>query len=156
MITGPSIKKGRSRQDYETPMEFIQAVEKRFGPLDWDLAASAGNAKAAKYFTIEQNSLEQDWTKLEGNLWLNPPYGVIGPWVKKASLEWSNKSRILMLLPAAVGSNWFKDYVFEKCLVLFLSPRIQFDGADDPYPKDLMLLVYGGEQITGFECWRWK
>jgi len=41
--TGPSIARGSSKQDYATPRSFIAAVEKRFGPLSWDLAAHREN-----------------------------------------------------------------------------------------------------------------
>lgn len=39
-----------TKQDYKTPPEFIAAVEKRFGPIGFDLAAHAGNKQHAKYF----------------------------------------------------------------------------------------------------------
>ena len=156
--TGPSINKGRSKQDYSTPWSFIKAVENRFGKLDFDLAACYENKKAARFYAAE--SLEQDWTKLEGNLWLNPPFGVIGPWAKKCADTANNftafTGKILLLTPASVGSNWFADYVDNRARVYFLRPRLTFEGADDPFPKDLVLSVYGmGFLKTGYECWRW-
>lgn len=39
-----------TKQDYKTPPEFIAAVERRFGPIGFDLAAHAGNKQHAKYF----------------------------------------------------------------------------------------------------------
>jgi len=35
----PAQKPGRSKQDYATPREFLDAVEQKFGPIGWDLAA---------------------------------------------------------------------------------------------------------------------
>ena len=39
-------------------------------------------------------------------------------------------------------------------MVLGLSPRLTFEGTDDPYPKDLMLSVFG-YGLSGFGTWRW-
>lgn len=152
--TGPSINRGKSRQDYETPWEFIHAVELRLGKITADLAASDTNHKAPFYYTIARNSLAQGWHELKGNLWLNPPFGVIGPWAKKCRQEMDMGARVIMLTPASVGSNWYRDFIHKRALVLFPSPRIQFEGAEDPYPKDLMLSCFGWP--VDFECWRWK
>ena len=48
---GPTVRRHHSKQDYETPAEFIQAVEVRFGKIKVDLAATEQNAKADRYIT---------------------------------------------------------------------------------------------------------
>ena len=157
-MTMPEQKPGRSKQDYATPRELIDAVEARFRRLDWDLAASAENRKAAQFFSVAQNSLGQDWTKLKGNLWLNPPFADIAPWAAKCEASTGEGRgegrRIFLLTPASVGSNWFAEHVFGKACVIALRPRLTFVGATDPYPKDLILSVFG--RHPGFELWRWK
>lgn len=70
-----------SDQDVVTPMWFIQEVEKIF-PIGFDLAATSDNnrATAGCFFSIEQDSLSQDWkytidtTWRSKYLWLNPPF----------------------------------------------------------------------------------
>ena len=52
-MSGPSVSTEDSRQDYTTPNEFMVAVSKRFGPISFDLAAHAGNAKHERYFAPE-------------------------------------------------------------------------------------------------------
>jgi phage N-6-adenine-methyltransferase len=150
----PVQKPGRSKQDYATPRELIDAVEARFRRLDWDLAASAENRKAAQFYSIADDSLRQDWTKLTGNLWLNPPFADIEPWAAKCAASTGPGRRIFLLTPASVGSNWFAEHVFDKACVIALRPRMTFVGATDPYPKDLILSVFG--RPAGFELWRWK
>lgn len=49
-----------SRQDYETPADFMAAVARRFAPVQFDLAASAENAKAKEFYTISDDSLAQE------------------------------------------------------------------------------------------------
>lgn len=153
----PKQKPGQSKQDYETPPEFLAAVCHTFGfdRFDFDLAATAENTQAAQFFTPEMDSLWQVWNNLAGNLWLNPPYKNIAPWVEKA--RYTNTSisrRIFMLLPAGVGTNWYADHVYNHALVLAIRPRLIFVGETAPYPKDLILAIYG--DWPGFHTWDWR
>lgn len=164
--TGPSLRRGKSRQDYGTPWEFIRAVEARFGPIVHDLAAHEGNAKHASYYSAAQDGLAQPWAEAfpVGNLWLNPEFGSIAPWAAKCALESTRRlGWIFMLTPASIGTDWFAEHVQGKAYVLGLSPRIPFDGMPvnpetgrvDGYPKDLMMSVFG-HGLHGFDTWRWK
>jgi phage N-6-adenine-methyltransferase len=151
--TGAGFNRGQSKQDYATPPNFMSAVANRFGRISFDLAASADNTKSKNYFSKEQNSLVQDWHKIHRSwLFLNPPFDNIAPWAEKCAAESSLGAHILFLVPASIGSNWFAQHVFKKSLVLALNGRICFDGIA-PYPKDLLLAVYGDTQ--GFDVWRW-
>ncbi len=150
----PIQKPGRSKQDYETPDDFIRAFKGRFGPIAVDLAASAENTKGQVFFTEEDNSLNQDWWGY-GNLWLNPPYANIEPWAEKCAIEQARCSRIFMLVPASVGSNWYSNFVEPYAFVFALNPRLTFKGCTAPYPKDCILACYLGG-LTGFRTWRWK
>lgn len=165
-LGGPTIRRGESKQDYETPLEFIDAVEKRFGTLTFDLAAHAGNAKCSRFFTLEPapehpgalvaDALHSSWWELSpgGLLWLNPPFANLGPWAKKCLDESRQGAEIVMLVPASIGSNWFRDFVHQRAGVLALNGRITFVGATQPYPKDCMLIQYG-PHAPGFDVWTW-
>lgn len=151
--TGPSVNRHRSKQDFGTPWPFIRAVERRFGPIAWDLAAHAGNTKHANYFSIEQDSFKQDWHKIPGNLWLNPEFSDIDPWAAKCAAEMTLGAKALFLTPASIGANWFAKHVYQKALVIGLNGRLSFDGIA-PYPKDCMLSCFGFG--VGFEVWNWR
>jgi phage N-6-adenine-methyltransferase len=152
----PVQKPGRSKQDYATPRVFLDAVEKRFGRLEFDLAATAANRVATRYFgpgaRDGEDALKRDWPKL-GRLWLNPPFGHIEPWADRCARWKSKGGRIFFLVPASVGSNWYARHVYDKARVIFLNGRLSFDGKD-PYPKDLILACYG--ERPGYEVWRWN
>lgn len=152
--SGPSVRRGKSRQDYQTPRELLDAVEARFGVLRHDLAAAAHNAVCENFYDEHRSAFEHDWQALAGNLWCNPPFDDIAPWAKKAAESASSRTRILLLTPASVGSNWFAQHVHPHAAVFALSPRVSFDG-ENPYPKDLILSVYG-LGVTGFSVWRWR
>jgi len=150
---GASYNRGRSKQDYPTPRVFLDVVEQRFGKIAFDLAASPENAVCDNYFTKEQDSLKQDWV-MQGNLWLNPPFDRITPWAEKCASCGNLGVRILFLVPASVGSDWYMYHVEPYAMVYALNPRLSFDGKG-PYPKDCILAVYGFG-VRGFTTWRWR
>ena len=155
----PVQKPGRSKQDYGTPPDFIAAVERRFGKLDWDLAATAKNAKAPKFITPKQDSLLTPWPTA-GNLWLNPPFANIEPWAARCA-GWSlvgaeSGARLLLLTPLS-SANWVRDHVFPNASIIALNGRLTFEGETTPYPKDCMLSLFGWPNVqVPFEVWDWR
>lgn len=150
-MSGPRVTSGKgSEQSVGTPREFLDAVERRFGIITLDLAADENNRVCDAWISKETDSLSVPWTS-PGLLWVNPPYSKIEPWARKCA---GAKCLVALLVPASVGTNWFSDYVYRHAYVLFLHPRVTFVGHKKPYPRDLMLAVYGYSR--GFECWNWK
>jgi phage N-6-adenine-methyltransferase len=163
---------------YKTPAAFMAMVRMEFGPLTWDLAACRDNTQAGQYLTETDNSLSEDrpWRRLGGWLWLNPPYGNIGAWAAKCAAESEAGAKILFLVPASVGSDWYAEHVHEKAEVRYLRPRLAFeflyplDYKDkhgnpspkagmpnkDPYPKDLLLAIYDRERRPRAFPWDWR
>lgn len=165
-MSGPRVTSGEdSKQEVGTPRAFLDAVEERFGVIDWDLAADASNAVTGKYLGPGshrgEDSLAVDWAMLpgafDGRLWLNPPFGKIAPFAEKCAEQApSIAGPILMLVPASIGTEWFARHVHRKALVLALRPRLTFVGHKDPYPKDLMLVVFGRWVVPAFDAWKWN
>lgn len=157
-VTGASLARHRSVQDVATPEDFLWAVANRFKGITFDLAATPENSVCnERHFSPEDNSLQIDWADLTGNLWLNPPYGNIGPWAAKCAASADarhNFDRILFLAPASIGSHWFARHVHGRAMVLALTGRLKFRGHADPFPKDLILAVYG--EWRGFDVWDWR
>jgi DNA N-6-adenine-methyltransferase (Dam) len=151
--TGAANNRHRSKQDVETPRDLLDAVEARFGPLTCDLACTKINAKAKDCFT-PTDVIQRPWPSV-GILWLNPEYGDIATWSARcAAWRGCHNARLLLLVPASVGSNWYRDHVHGRALVLALNPRVQFVGHTHPYPRDLVLASYGDR--PGFGVWQWK
>lgn len=149
----PEQKPGESRQDYVTPQELVTAVEHHWlrERFEIDLAASDVNSRAPSYFSEEDDALVQDWDKIRGWAWLNPPFGKLPAFAAKCAA--SRRARVVMLSPASVGTEWFAEHVLGRAYVLAIRPRIKFVGETDPYPKDLMLSIFGWP--PGFSSWRW-
>lgn len=164
MSTGPSIKRGQSSGDIWTPWAFIRAVEKKFGKLSWDVAASIESAKAPKFLTKEQNSFSVEWHKLSGLSWLNCEFGKIAPWASKCAWEMTQGWRGLLLVPGSIGANWYWDAV-EPYSNVYSVGRMVFDNCFDrdgklvttPYPKDLILCHYDQRvPRQKMRRWLWK
>jgi hypothetical protein len=171
MTTMPSQNPSTSKQDYETPSDFLQAVESRFGPIGVDLACSRptqsdlflpDNRKAPIGLAWpEVDSLSVDWASDYGGMvnWLNMPFNQSARWYAKCaeqSPRYHDDGAILCLSPASVSSNYFAANIWGRALVLAIRPRLIFVGETDGFPKDLMLVCYGPRFTPGFDLWRWK
>lgn len=159
MAKMPQQKPGKSEQSVETPDELIVAVKRRLCIEEFsiDLAADVQNAKAAFYYDEKTNALEQPWMTVRGWNWCNPPYANLKLWTLKSFNETVEfGAHTAMLVPAAPGANWWRDWVDGIAHVLFLNGRVTFKGHDKPYPKDLALLLYSPIVWGGYEVWSWK
>jgi phage N-6-adenine-methyltransferase len=157
--TGAAFNRKDSRQDWGTPPEFIEAVEKRFGCIEIDLAATAENAVCEAYYgpghRLVPDSLARDWSKIStGVLYLNPPFDSIAKFSAKMCDECRDRRGFsLLLVPASVDANWFRKCE-ENGFVLILEDRITFVGSKEPYPKGLALIVFGFG-LVGRGRWHW-
>lgn len=157
MAKMPTQKPGKSEQIVCTPPELLEAIKARLHihSFAMDLAASNENSVSHQCYTEAEDAIIQDWV-FNGWNWCNPPFSDIEPWVAKAAKESLKGAQTIMLVPASVGSNWWKEYVETYSYQSFLSPRVTFVGHIHPYPKDLALLFYTPWGFIGHECWRWK
>lgn len=159
----PLQKPGKSRQDYGTPPDLLMAVQNRLGqPFGFDVACTSTNSVAARgfYFDRGENALagEISWARhARGKwAWLNSPYDRLDLWTERASWEAALGLSLAMLVPASVGSLWWKQYVEPFAYALHLCPRVTFVGETTPYPKDTSILIYTPLRLRGAETWVWK
>lgn len=161
--TGPD-----SKQNYKTPGEFMEAVAKKFGPITFDLAATADNTQSPNYFApvtgpdgplpfdpkaFAMDAFDHPWSYLTSNrfrregfkglAWLNCEFGSIPEWACKCRDESQAGGNILLLTPAALGANWFSKYIAKHADVYLLKPRIPFIPGK-PFNRDCMLSHFVG------------
>jgi len=156
-----------SKQDHATPPVLCGAIQRRFGcQFDLDLAANPDNAKCARFFSPADNSLAQDWlATLEAETpehsfwredslaaWLNPPFRGIDPWMEKCREESAKGCMIVSLTLASLGTSWYRKHVEGNALSLVLRRRVTFLGQKDPFPKELMVTLWGFG-MTGLSFW---
>lgn len=156
-LVGPTMNRSKSLQIVGTPWQFIEAVERKFGRLAWDLAATRDNAKAPRFITPEEDTFKQNWAKLlAGGLgWLNPEFDPLPKWLSKCVNEQQRGAEFLVITPASVGANWFWRFV-KPFATSYSIGRIQFEGHSGSYPKDLLLNHYRDNPSPILQRWRWK
>jgi phage N-6-adenine-methyltransferase len=125
--------------DWGTPQHVFDDLNEEFG-FEVDVCALAHNAKCEKYFTPEQNGLEQEWCK-DVVHWMNPPYGrQIDKWIKKA---YESESTVVCLVPARTDTKWWHSYCM-KGEVRFLKGRLYFEKKEGkmdraPFPSAIVI-----------------
>ena len=124
--------------DWETPQEFFDKLNWRFGPFDLDPCADVSNTKCANFFTEPENGLIKSWEGFTS--FVNPPYGRgIEKWIKKGYDEArKNNTKVVMLIPARTDTKYWHQYVMKADEVYFIKGRLKvpfFLG----WTKDLVL-----------------
>ena len=152
----PAQKPHRSVQEVETPPELITAVEQRFGKIDFDLAASASNAKGPRFYTKADDSLTQSW-QLGPSVrvaWINPEFGDARRYAEKCCAARELRRWTLLLVPMGT-QDWACKYLWGKAHVLKLKGRVIFVNHAQGFPKDLVLAAYG-YGLAGEDVWDWR
>ena len=108
------------------PRDFFRKLGKQFG-FTLDPCARSHNA-VPKYFTPDDDGLEQDWS---GNtVFLNPPYGRgIGRWVQKAYEEGCKDGDSCHAHPSRTDTRYWHDYAMKADEVRLGKGRLKFGGA---------------------------
>ncbi|WEM33137.1 DNA modification methyltransferase [Escherichia phage EJP2] len=133
-------------QTWNTPRDLwnkINAVWK----FTLDAACLENSALCEKYFTPEDDSLEQDWG--DNIVWLNPPYNDLKTWLSKAVQEYKKGSTVVILVPSRTDTKAFQDYASKECsCICFIKGRLKFfdparppDARADPAPFPSCLIV---------------
>lgn len=137
--------------DRATPPELFDPLHARFC-FSIDVAASPANAKLERFYSTEDDGLAQSWAG--HNVWCNPPYSDIRPWVEKAAA--AQDALVVMLLPAnRTEQAWWQDLIEPgrrdgSIEVEFLRGRQRFirAGADGIGPNErppfgVCLVIWG-------------
>jgi phage N-6-adenine-methyltransferase len=127
---------------WATPQDFFDALDKKYG-FTLDVCASDWNYKCKRFFTVEDDGLEQNWgTEV---CWMNPPYGrTIREWMKKAYESSQNGATVVCLVPARTDTAWWHDFAM-KGKIEFIRGRIRFisaNGKGDAAPFPSAIVVF--------------
>jgi len=92
-------------QTWETPKAFYEELNKEFN-FTLDPCCTKETAKCDKFFTLEDDGLEQSW---EGHVvFMNPPYGrEIPDWIEKAHNEYQKGATVVCLIPARTDTRYW-------------------------------------------------
>ena len=127
--------------DWATPISLFRELDSEFH-FTLDPCASDTNHKCAKYYTLIDNGLAQDWG---GQIvFCNPPYGAeIKHWVRKCYEE-SRKpnTKVVMLIPARTDTAYFHDYIYHRAEIRFIRGRLHFNESKQGAPFPSMIVIF--------------
>lgn len=136
--------------EWATPQDFYNILNKEFN-FTLDPCATRQNAKCNKYFTIDDNGLEQDWSN--DIVFMNPPYGrEIKNWVEKAYKESVKGAVVVCLIPARTDTRYWHDWIFNKASeIRFVKGRLKFGGEKNSAPFPSAVIVFDSNKpVTNF------
>ena len=130
--------------EWSTPQDFFDELDKEFN-FTLDPCSTSENAKCAKYFTVEDDGLKQDWSN--DVVFMNPPYGrEIKHWIKKAYEESLNGATVVCLIPSRTDTTYWHDYIFGKAYdIRFVRGRLKFGGSKNSAPFPSAVIIYKRE-----------
>ena len=129
---------------WATPMDFFQKWSDSIGGFDLDVCANQENAKCQKFFTKEDDGLNQDWI---GKCWMNPPYGKeIGHWMKKAYESSHQGATVVCLVPSRTDTKWWHDYAM-KGKITFIKGRLKFGSSKNSAPFPSAVVVFESKDV---------
>lgn len=148
-------------QDWCTPPKYVNAVREFFGEIHLDPCSNENSIVKAKteYMLPETDGLRALWDF--PTIYVNPPYEIdrvrrtsIRDWIRKcADAHEKNKSEVLALIPVAVNTKHWKQYIFGKATsVCFLADtRLKFiNGGHDKGAPMACAVVYWGKKGNRF------
>lgn len=147
---------GTGENEWYTPEEYVDTVREFLGGIDLDPASSEVAQKvvqAGRFFTIEDNGLEQDWA---GKVWLNPPYAqpAISHFITKAVDEFNagNVDEAVVLTHNYTDTAWFHNAATNCSAICFTRGRIGFVSPEGKKaaPTQGQAFFYFGERVEQF------
>ena len=151
-----------SKDRFETPMYIVRLLERFLSryfkikdfKITLDPCASPNNAKCILFYIKEIDGLSFSW---EGHkVFVNPPYNNKVEWLEKAYLEGLKENTIVVvLIPVATSTEYFRKLCWKAKLILFVQGRIQFlldgkpiidkNGKKTGNNLDSMVLIFDGD-----------
>jgi hypothetical protein len=165
----PTMGRKKGKQDYVTPMDFLDLVEARFSiRFVLDIAASPENARRPAFYTQKDDALKQRWQfDIEGSAvtqgiplafaagWLNPEFNAMRAFAPYCAEMAQAGARFATLTLNSTASGWYRNYVQPNAMVFELGQRLTFEGQKYPFDRDLMLSLWGMGMV-GHGWWDWR
>ena len=143
--------------EWETPQDFFNKLDTLYN-FTLDPCCTPQTAKCPKYYTLADDGLVQSWAN--ERVFVNPPYGDIKTWVKKAYDEaMHNGSLVVMLIPARTDTRYWHDYIMKGAgSIYFVKGRLKFGTSVNaaPFPSAVVVFdrkfkCFGGPRIGTLE-----
>ena len=125
--------------EWSTPDTIFKPLDNEFH-FTLDVCASKENTKCKQFFSIEQDSLNQEWY---GICWMNPPYGnSLYKWIKKAYYSSLNGTVVVGLLPVRTNTGYWHDYILNIAEVRYIRGYPKFGDAKQGLKVPLAIVIW--------------
>lgn len=132
-----------------TSPQFIRAIERSFGRIDFDPcwhAASAVRPRAYLDVRRGDDGLRDAWSG--GVAFVNPPWSNQKKWIERAHDQWrcGNVATVVCLVPAKTDTRLFHHVLSEDADVYFIEGRPHFfkeDGQSEATMVSAMVVMFG-------------
>ena len=121
----------RDSDNYATPKKFYDKLNKKYN-FNFDPCP----------LRSEFDGLNMNWI---GNIYINPPYSNIEPFIRKGILEIEkgNANICVYLIPCRSDTKYWHDYVMKYASeILFVKGRLNFNESKSPSPFPCVLVVF--------------
>jgi phage N-6-adenine-methyltransferase len=140
----------QGNDEYGTPRWLIrQLTEAIGGRFALDPAAGAEPTPIAEEcYTKVEDGLSQDWTGVDGPIYLNPPYSDPEPWLKQLSSTVDPEASCgpdfaVALTKMDTSTGWFHDHLTDATVLCLLSERLSYYGGDSSASFASGISVFG-------------
>ena len=142
--------------EWGTPQAFFDKLNEKYN-FTLDPCGNENNHKCAKYFSVEDDGLSQNWGGHK--VFMNPPYGrKQKDWIEKAFQEGEKSgTTVVALVPARTDTKAWHNYCMKASEIRFVKGRLKFGQGTSktnsaPFPS--AVIVFSGSpppKITGME-----
>lgn len=131
----------RDSDNYATPKMFYKKINDEFN-FDYDPCP----------YKSDFDGLKTDWN---GNIYINPPYSGIEPFIKKGieELKNNNAKKCVYLIPVRSDTKYWHDLIMKFANeIRFIKGRLNFNESKSPCPFPCVLVIFDnklrGECLT--------
>ena len=155
----PFVVNNSGNMEWYTPSEYVESARRVMGKIDLDPASrDLANeiVKAAKYYTQAEDGLLQEWS---GNVFMNPPYGLVERFAKKFIEELTRLEQAIVLVNNATETEWFNELVKRAGAICFPKGRMRFwneSGEGGASMQGQAILYFGDESECFIEEFKYK
>jgi site-specific DNA-methyltransferase (adenine-specific) len=127
----------RDSDNYATPQKFYNKINNEFN-FDYDPCP----------FKSEFDGLQENWY---GNIYINPPYSGIEPFIKKGieELKNGNAKKCVYLIPVRSDTKYWHNLIMKYATeIRFVQGRLNFNESKSPAPFPCVLIIFD-EALNG-------
>jgi phage N-6-adenine-methyltransferase len=134
--------------EWSSPREVVEPIAESIGGFDLDPCSGAERSPFAdECYTEDEDGLGQWW---HGDVWVNPPYSDIQPWidriigeVREDGLIETDTERIILLCKGDSSTQWWHRTGRYASAVCFIEGRLSFGDAGNSAPFPSHMFVFG-------------